>query len=114
MFDRELQIIAIHKGGSIDEWNQKEKARTATASEHPNDVRVGDFISIVNVVCGDGRRLLQEVNGSKRLRMYIKRRFLETDGPGSIRRFLKTERPPEKPPKRLCSASRESFASVLV
>ena len=30
--DRELKIIQIHKGGSIDEWNQKEKARTANYS----------------------------------------------------------------------------------
>ena len=49
--DRELKIIQIHKGGSIDEWNQKEKARTANETEHlndgPKDVREGDFISTV-------------------------------------------------------------------
>ena len=55
--DRELQITAIHEGGSIDEWNKKEKARTA--SERAKDVRVGDFISTVNVVYGDGRRLVE-------------------------------------------------------
>ncbi len=39
------------------------------------------------------------------MRMYIKRRVLKTDGPGSIRRFLK--RPPEKPPKKLCIGQRD-------
>ena len=49
--DRELKIIQIHKGGSIDEWNQKEKARTANETEHlndgPKDVREW-FISTVH------------------------------------------------------------------
>ena len=50
-WDRELKIIQIHKGGSIDEWNQKEKARTANETEQlndgPKDVREW-FISTVH------------------------------------------------------------------
>ena len=49
--DRELKIIQISKGGSIDKWNQKEKARTANETEHlndgPKDVREW-FISTVH------------------------------------------------------------------
>ena len=76
--DRELKIIQIHKGGSIDEWNQKEKARTANETEHlndgPKDVREGDFISTVNVVSGNGKRLLDEISSQDRCRIYVKRR----------------------------------------
>ena len=76
--DQELKIIQIHKGGSIDEWNQKEKARTANETEHlndgPKDVREGDFISTVNVVSGNGKRLLDEISSQDRCRIYVKRR----------------------------------------